>query len=154
MKRFLLLLMVLFVGSTGCAIRPVVMVGSDRVTRQPVYAGQGYTDEAGLWMSGILRNLSDCDLSVILPRDFQIYQDGQWQDGPMIKIPAGMNSADDEGIPLQIRVKPTLPGLEYRVPYRFHCSGRSRGWQQLPFQVNGRQHDAYEGFDWEMYFRQ
>ncbi len=145
---FLLLALVL----TGCATHPVVQIGSDRVTKQAVFIGQDLESKEEPWMNGFIANLSDCDLTVLLPYDFEINIRGAWQNGPEIKLPPQMRTDGADRVPLLIRVKPTLPGREYKIPYRFHCAGRSQDWKYFYFEVNGRAHDAPYGFDWEMHF--
>lgn len=139
---------------TGCAVtHPVVQVGSDRSTNQAVFIGQNLESPDEPWMNGFIRNLStDCDLTVWLPYDFEINIRGAWENGPQIKIPPQMKTDDKQGIPLLIRVKPTLPGREYKIPYRFQCAGKSQNWKYFYFEVNGRAHDAPNNFDWEMHF--
>lgn len=146
---FLLLALVL----AGCATHPVVQIGSDRVTKQAVFIGQDLESKEEPWMSGFITNIStDCDLTVLLPYDFEINIRGAWQNGPEIKIPPEMKTVDIQGVMLDIRVKPTLPGREYKIPYKHQCAGKTGEWKYFYFEVNGRKHDAPNNYDWEMHF--
>lgn len=135
---------------TGCSIYPVVYVRDSGRGAGPIYRNQGYASNDDPQV-GVIQNLStECAVSVFLPRDFEIYRDGKWQPAGALDIPAGAISADENGAPLTIRVRPTIPGLEYRIPYRFFCPGRSDGWRNYPIHVDGRHHDTPSGFDWEI----